>query len=92
VKGTDLLKIPFGPWLSRIFSTSERQCLAWVLFRASLLEYLLDCPIIITTVASNWNIILTLAKNGAKKAQQSVAVILITLSEAEKFNVQNPGR
>jgi hypothetical protein len=33
-----------------------------------------------------------LAKNGAKEAQQSVAVILITLSEAEKFNVQNPGR
>jgi hypothetical protein len=33
-----------------------------------------------------------LAKNGAKEAQQSVAVILITLLEAEKFNVQNPGR
>jgi hypothetical protein len=33
-----------------------------------------------------------LAKNGAKEAHQSVVVMLITLSEAEMFNVQSPGR
>jgi hypothetical protein len=92
LKGIDLLEISFGPWLSRIFSTSERQCLAWFLFRASLLEYLLDCPIIITIVASNWKQHVTLAQNGAKEAQQSVAFMLITLSKAENFNVQSLGR
>jgi hypothetical protein len=38
------------------------------------------------------NNILTLAKNGAKEAQQSIAVMLITLLEAEKFNVQSSER
>ena len=85
-------RLSFAPWLTRIFSTSERQCLEWVLFKARIPEYLLDCPIIITSAASNWGQHTTLAKYGAKEAQQSVAVMLITLSAAEKFNVQSPER
>jgi len=54
------------------------------------LEYFVDCPIIITTVASNWGQHTTLAKYSAKEAQESVVVMLITLSEAEMFNVQSP--
>lgn len=82
----------FAPLHVRIFSTSERQCLEWVKFKASIPEYLLNCPTRVTKLAKNWGQQTTLAKYGAKEAQQSVAVTLSKLSTAEKFNVQSPER
>jgi hypothetical protein len=44
----------------------------------------------IARVASNCGQQITLARNGAKADQQSIAVIPIKLSAAEKFNIQSP--
>lgn len=87
-----VLRFRFAPWVSKIFSKSERQCWAFVVFKLSIPEYLPYCPIRITMVASNWGQHTTLAKYGAKEAQQSVAVVLTKLSAAEKFNVHKPER
>lgn len=79
-----------APWLSRICSTSERQCLAWVTLSARLCDWLLACPTRTTRLASNWGQHTTLARNGASEDQQSVAVVLKILSAAEKLNAQCP--
>ena len=41
-------------------------------------------------VASNWGQHITLARNGAKTSQQSIAATLIKLSAVVKFKVQSP--
>ena len=84
-------RFSFAPWLTRTFWTSERHWLAWVAFKASTPEYLLDCPMRVTSMASNWGQHTTFAKYGAKDAQQSVAVVVIISWAAEKFNEQRPG-
>ena len=43
-------------------------------------------------MASNWGQHITLARNGAKTSQQSIAVTLIKLSAVVKFKVQSPAR
>lgn len=79
-----------APLPTKICSKSERQCLDWVLFRASKPVSSLAFPRIIVRVASSWGQHITLANNGANTVQQLCEVVWIKLSEAVKFNEQSP--
>ena len=81
-----------APLPTKICSKSERQCLDWVLFKASWPVSLLALPRMMVRAASSWGQHMTLANNGAKTVQQLCDVVWIKLSEAVKLSEQSPER